>query len=66
MYYWFRPPIHLCETADDDRALCGAEITGRSPTVRPLPEGAAAGQYFAEHDAEVCSNCRRLAESRAE
>jgi hypothetical protein len=33
--------------------------------VRPISEGAAVAQYFAEHDAEVCNNCRRLVESRA-
>jgi len=32
-----RPPIHLCGAADDELALCGTDITGRPPRVRPFP-----------------------------
>ncbi len=66
MYYWFRPQIHLCESPDTERAVCGTPVTGRAPTVRPLPDGADPGAYFADHDAELCSNCARIHDSRTE
>lgn len=64
MYYWFRPQIHVCESPDADRALCGAKITGLSPTVRPLPSEADPVAHFEDRDAEVCGNCDRIYESR--
>ncbi|WP_254841340.1 hypothetical protein [Natronomonas marina] len=66
MFYWFRPPIHLCESADPERALCGARVTGVSPTVRPFPEDADPVEYFEDRNAEVCGNCERVREARRE
>ena len=60
MHYWFRPAVHLRESLDADRAICGATITGASPTIRPLPGDADPVGYFDDRDAEVCGNCRRV------
>ena len=58
--YYFRPAIHLCESPDAGRTICGATITGASPTVRSLPDGANPVEYFDDRDAEMCGNCRRV------
>ena len=60
MYYWFRPAVHICDSPDADRAICGTTITGVSPTIRPLTEDADPVEYFDDRDAEVCGNCRRI------
>lgn len=60
MYYWFRPSVHLCESPDADRTLCGAEITGMSPTIRPLPNEAEAETLFDDRESNVCGNCKRI------
>lgn len=64
MYYWFRPSIHLCDSPDPDRTICGATITGASPTVRSLPDEADPVEYFDGRNAKVCGNCRRILASR--
>ena len=64
MHYWFRPVVHLCESPDANRAICGATITGVSPTIRPLPGDADPVGYFDDRDAEVCGNCRRILSAR--
>ena len=64
MHYWFRPAVHICESPDADRAICGATITGVSPTIRPLPECGDPVGYFDDRDAEVCGNCRRVHSAR--
>ena len=64
MYYWFRPAVHICESPDADRTICGATITGVSPTIRPLPEDADSVEYFDDRDAEACGNCRRVLSAR--
>ena len=60
MFYWYRPAIHICESSDAERALCGTEVTGASPTIRPLPEDATPSKYFDDHDAEGCEGCERI------
>jgi hypothetical protein len=60
MLYWYRPSIHLCESPDADRTLCGTEVTGAAPTVRPFPKDATPSQYFSDRDAEVCEGCERI------
>ncbi|WP_336133534.1 hypothetical protein [Natronomonas amylolytica] len=60
MYYWFRPSVHFCEALDAERTLCGAEITGLSPTIRPLPDDADPEDLFADREATVCGNCLRI------
>lgn len=60
MYYWFRPPIHLCSSVDTERTLCGTRVTGLSPTVRPLPADADTTTYFDDRAADVCPTCERV------
>lgn len=60
MYYWFRPSVHFCEGADAERTLCGAAVTGVSPTIRPLPEDSDPEELFDDREANVCGNCLRI------
>jgi hypothetical protein len=60
MYYWFRPSVHFCEAPDAERTLCGTEITGLSPTIRPVPDDADPEELFADREANVCGNCLRI------
>jgi hypothetical protein len=39
MYYWFRPAIHICESPDADRAICGATVTGYVADDPAAPRG---------------------------
>ncbi|MFQ3319441.1 MAG: hypothetical protein ACI8UR_000078 [Natronomonas sp.] len=65
MYYWFRPPVHFCESADAERALCGTKITGLSPTIREVSEDEDPLELFEDRDVSVCNNCRRVVTARA-
>ena len=64
MFYWFRPPVHLCESASPERALCGTPVTGLSPTIRSFPDDADPAAYFEDREADVCGNCERTLEAR--